>query len=133
MDEAAVLISQRLRKVHAARRREGRRIMRVLTAAIERSHPLSAEEAAKLVYELLQCLDGSRVVAGARRLNAKIAEALMKMMEIRYGAVEGFAGTPSAIIVRDLRDYCDELLMAAAAAESEAQAAQAARREAREA
>jgi hypothetical protein len=127
LDEAAVLISRRLRKVQAARRREGRRIMRVLTAAIERSHPLSAEEAAKLVYELLQCLDGSRVVGEVRRLNAKIAEALMRMLETRYGMVEEFAGTPSAVMVMD---YCEGLRMMAE--EREARAAQAAaRREAR--
>jgi len=63
LDQAAALIAKRLRKLRAAARREGRRIMRVLTAAISRTHPLNAEEACQLVRELLQCLDGSRVVA----------------------------------------------------------------------
>jgi len=127
LDQAAVLIAQRLRKVQAAQRREGRRIMRVLTAAIQRSHPLSGEEAAKLVCELLQCLDGSRVVGEARRLNGKIYEALLEMLEVRYGAVEEFAGTPAAIMVMD---YYAGLQVAAA--QREARAAQAAaRREAR--
>src|SRR5208282_4815459 len=79
LDQAAVLIARRLRKVQAARRRDGRRIMRVLTAAINRSHPLSPEEAYQLVCDLLQCLDGSRVVAEARRLNDQIAELLIQM------------------------------------------------------
>src|SRR5208282_1982111 len=78
LDQAAILIARRLRKIQAARRRDGRRIMRVLTAAINRSHPLSPEEAYQLVCDLLQCLDGSRVVAEARRLNDQIAELLIQ-------------------------------------------------------
>jgi len=112
LDQATVLIAKRLRKVHAASRREGRRIMGLLTAAISRSHPLSGEEAGKLVFELLRCLEGpgSRVVAEARRLNKKIAELLMKMMEMRYGAEEQFAGSPLATGVRD---YYEKLQLAA--------------------
>jgi len=96
LDQATVLIARRLRKVHAATRREGRRIMRVLTAAISRSHPLSPEEACNLVRELLQCLDGSRVAAEARRLNHKIAELLVKMLVARYGAEAQVNGFPLA-------------------------------------
>ena len=101
LDQAAVLIAKRPRKVRAAKRRDGRRIMRLLTAAINRSHPLSPEEAGKLVCDLLQCLDGSRVVAGARRLNDQIAELLIQMMEVRYGAEAQAAGSPLAAMVKD--------------------------------
>jgi len=52
LDQAAVLIAKRPRQVRAARRRDGRQIMRLLTAAINRSHPLSPEEACKLVLRL---------------------------------------------------------------------------------
>src|SRR5208337_1594331 len=119
LDEAAALIAKRLRKLQAARRRDGRRIMRLLTEAISRSHPLSAEEACKLVHELLACLDGSRVVAEAHRLNAKIGELLVKMLEVRYAEDPQFAGSPQVTMVQQ---YCEELRQRAAA-----------RREAREA
>ena len=119
LDEAAALIAKRLRKLQAARRRDGRRIMRLLTEAISRSHPLSAEEACKLVHELLACLDGSRVVAEAHRLNAKIGELLVKMLEVRYAEDPQFAGSPQVTMVRE---YCEELRQR-----------EAARREAREA
>src|SRR5271157_804994 len=84
LDQVAALIAKRLRKLRAATRREGRRIMRVLTAAIARSHPLSAGEACNLIRELLQCLDGSRVVAEARQLNDQIARLLLRMLTARY-------------------------------------------------
>ncbi|HTS70371.1 MAG TPA: hypothetical protein VMO17_15425 [Terriglobia bacterium] len=104
LDQAAALIAKRLRKVQAARRRDGRRIMRLLTAAINRSHPLSPEEACKLVFELLACLDGSRVVAEARRLNEKIAHLLCKMIETRYGAAAQFGGVPFATILEQVQE-----------------------------
>ncbi|HMD96317.1 MAG TPA: hypothetical protein VKM93_03160, partial [Terriglobia bacterium] len=119
LDEAAALIAKRLRKLQAARRRDGRRIMRLLTEAISRSHPLSAEEACKLVQQLLACLDGSRVVAEAHRLNEKIGELLVKMLEVRYAEDPQFAGSPQVTMVRE---YCEELRQR-----------EAARREAREA
>jgi hypothetical protein len=99
LDEAADLIAKRLRKLRAATRREGRRIMRLLTAAIHRSHPLSAEEACKLVRDLLRCLDGTRVVAEARRLNERISRLLLKMMAARYGAEAQVGGVPLATVV----------------------------------
>jgi hypothetical protein len=99
LDEAAALIGKRLRKIHAARRREGRRIMRLLTAAISRSHPLSAAEACQLVRALLACLDGSRVVAEVRRLNQKIADLLLKMLAARYGAEAQVDGVPLAEVL----------------------------------
>ncbi|HMD95965.1 MAG TPA: hypothetical protein VKM93_01355, partial [Terriglobia bacterium] len=102
LDQAAALIAKRLRKLRAATRREGRRIMRVLTAAIARTHPLSAEEACNLVRELLQCLDGSRVVAEARRLNDQIAELLLKMLATRYGAAAQVDGFPLGTVVEEL-------------------------------
>jgi hypothetical protein len=102
LDQAAALIAKRLRKLRAATRREGRRIMRVLTAAINRSHPLSPEEACQLVRELLQCLDGSRVVAEARRLNDQIAQLLLKMLTTRYGAAAQVDGLPLADAVVEL-------------------------------
>ncbi|MGO9274945.1 MAG: hypothetical protein ACLQOO_32735 [Terriglobia bacterium] len=127
LDQAAILIARRLRKIQAARRRDGRRFMRVLTAAINRSHPLSPEEAYKLVCDLLQCLDGSRVVAEARRLNDQIAELLIQMMEMRYGAEAQAAGHPMATMVKD---YYAGLQVAAA--QREVRAAQRASRKAAE-
>ena len=88
-EEATRLIGKRLRKVHAGVRREGRRIMRLLTAALHRSQPLSAEEARNLACQLLKCLDGTRVGEEARRLNDKIARLLRKMIETRYGLGPG--------------------------------------------
>jgi hypothetical protein len=85
LDQVTPLIAKRLRKLQAARRREGRSIMRVLTAAMNRSQPLSANEAFNLALQLLQCLDGLRVVEEARRLNDKIGHLLLKMIETRYG------------------------------------------------
>ena len=106
LDEAAALIAKRLRKLQAVRRRDGRRIMRLLTAAISQPHPLSPEEACKLVHALLDCLDGSRVVAEVGRLNGQIAELLAKMLESRYGGDAQFAGSPEGIMVRE---FCEEL------------------------
>jgi len=88
-EEATRLIGKRLRKVHTGVRREGRRIMRLLTAALKRSQPLSAEEARNLACQLLKCLDGTRVSEEARRLNDKIARLLRKMIEVRYGLGPG--------------------------------------------
>jgi len=85
-EQAVRLIGKRLRKVHAAVRREGRRIMRLLTAALKRSQPLSVDEARNLACQLLKCLDGTRVTKEACRLNKKIARLLSKMIETRYGA-----------------------------------------------
>jgi len=104
LDQAAALIAKRLRKVQAGWRRDGRQIMRLLTAAISQSHPLSAEEACKLVNQLLDCLDGSRVVTEARRLNEKIEHLLLKMIETRYGAEAPFGGAPVATIVEQLME-----------------------------
>src|SRR5271157_4631627 len=108
LEQATALIAKRLRKVRAAQRREGRRIMRVLTAAISRSHPLSAEEAGKLVCALLQCLDGSRVVAEARRLNGKIADLLLKMIVTRYGTEAQVDGVPLARVVEEQQRQREE-------------------------
>ncbi|HMD99903.1 MAG TPA: hypothetical protein VKM93_21560 [Terriglobia bacterium] len=108
LEQATALIAKRLRKVRAAQRREGRRIMRVLTAAISRSHPLSAEEAGKLVCALLQCLDGSRVVTEARRLNDKIADLLLKMIVTRYGAEAQVEGVPLARVVEEQQRQREE-------------------------
>jgi hypothetical protein len=84
LDQVTPLIAKRLRKIKAANRREGRSIMRVLTAA-NRSQPLTANEAFNLARQLLRVLDGSRVVEEVRRLNDKIAHLLLKMIETRYG------------------------------------------------
>jgi len=93
LEEATRLIGKRLRKVHTALRREGRRVMRLLTAALKRSQngsqPLSAEEAIDLARRLLKCLDGTRVTEEARRLNDKITRLLRKMIEVRYGLGPG--------------------------------------------
>src|SRR5208282_5560457 len=67
-EEATKLIGKRLRKVRAGVRREGRQIMRLLTAALKRSQPLTAEEAGDLACRLLMCLDGKRITEEARRL-----------------------------------------------------------------
>jgi len=67
--------------------------MRVLTAALKRSGPLSLERAMILVADLMRCLDTSRLTKEARRLNEKIEHLLGKMIEQRYGPeaqVEGF-------------------------------------------
>ncbi|HME00836.1 MAG TPA: hypothetical protein VKM93_26335 [Terriglobia bacterium] len=104
LDEVRPLIAKRLRKVHAASRREGRRIMRLLMAAIARSQPLGANEAFNLALQLLQCLEGSRVVAEARRLNDKIAHLLSKMIETRYGAEAQVDGFPLATAMEQLRE-----------------------------
>jgi len=101
-EEATRLIGKRLRKVHAAVRREGRRVMRLLTAALNRSQPLSVEEATNLVRQLLKCLDGTRVTEEARRLNKKIARLLGKMIEVQYGVEPG--GVPVEIWLEQLRE-----------------------------
>ena len=116
-DEATRLIGKRLRKVHAAVRREGRRIMRLLTAAMNRSQPLGAEEAIGLTHLLLKCLDGSRVTEEANRLNLKIGRLLGKMIEVRYGVEPG--AVPVELWLEQLRE--------------DRRARAAARREAREA
>jgi len=108
LDEVTALIAKRLRKVRSAVRREGRRIMRLLTAAISQSHPLSAEEAAKLVCELLRCLAGSRVVAEARRLNDKISDLLLKMLVTRYGTEAQVGGVPLAVMVEEQQRQREE-------------------------
>ncbi|MGO9275363.1 MAG: hypothetical protein ACLQOO_34860 [Terriglobia bacterium] len=110
-EEATRLIGKRLRKVHAAVRREGRRVMGLLTAALNRSQPLSVEEARNLVCQLLKCLDGSRVTAEARRLNDKIGRLLGKMIEVRYGVEPG--AVPVEIWLEQLRE--DRRARAAAA------------------
>jgi hypothetical protein len=104
LDQATRLIAERLRKLQAARRREGRRIMRLLTAAMNRSQPLSADEAFNLARQLLRVLDGSRVVAEARRLNDKIAHLLLKMIETRYGEEAQIGGVPFATIEEQLQE-----------------------------
>jgi len=109
--EATRLIGKRLRKVHAAVRREGRRIMCLLTAALNRSQPLSVDEARNLVCQLLKCLDGTRVTEEARRLNDKIGRLLGKMIEVRYGVEPG--GVPVEIWLEQLRE--DRRARAAAA------------------
>ncbi|MGO9269663.1 MAG: hypothetical protein ACLQOO_05315, partial [Terriglobia bacterium] len=98
------LIAKRLRKVRAATRREGRRIMRLLTAAISRSQPLGANEAFDLARRLLQCLDGPRVAAEVQRLIQKIAHLLMKMIETRYGAEAQVNGFPLATALEQLKE-----------------------------
>jgi hypothetical protein len=103
-DEATRLIGKRLRKVQATVRREGRRIMRLLTAAINRSQPLTVEEAIDLAGRLLKCLDGSRVTAEAHRLNKKIARLLSKMIETRYGAEAQAGGFPLETALEQLRE-----------------------------
>ncbi|HMD98695.1 MAG TPA: hypothetical protein VKM93_15355 [Terriglobia bacterium] len=116
MEEAKRLIGKRLRKVHATVRREGRRIMRLLTAALKRSQPLSVEEARNLVCQLLKCLDGARVTEEARRLNGKIAHLLGKMIEVQYGVEPG--AVPVEIWLEQLRE--DRRARAAAARERRA-------------
>jgi hypothetical protein len=114
-DEATRQIGKRLHKVHAAVRGEGRRIMRLLTAALDRSRkgsqPLSVEEAKNLVGQLLQCLDGARVSEAARRLNEKIGRLLGKMIEVRYGVEPG--AVPVEVWLEQLRE--DRRARAAAA------------------
>jgi len=104
LDQTAPLIARRLRKVKAASRREGRRIMRVLTAAISRCQPLSANEAVDLARQLLQCLEGLRVMAEACRLNQRIEELLLKMIETRYGAEAQVEGFPLAMVLEQMRE-----------------------------
>src|SRR5208282_5662166 len=104
LDQVTPLIAKRLRKVRAATRREGRRIMRLLTAAISRSQPLGANEAFDLARQLLQCLDGPRVAAEVQRLNQKIAHLLMKMIETRYGAEAQVNGFPLATALEQLKE-----------------------------
>ncbi|MGO9272096.1 MAG: hypothetical protein ACLQOO_17845 [Terriglobia bacterium] len=104
LDQVTPLIAKRLRKVRAATRREGRRLMRLLTAAISRSQPLGANEAFDLARQLLQCLDGPRVAYEVRRLNQKIAHLLMKMIETRYGAEAQVNGFPLATALEQLQE-----------------------------
>jgi len=104
LGDVTALIAKRLRKVHAATRREGRRIMRLLTAAISRSQPLTADEAFNPAIQLLQCLDGGRVAAEVRRLNQKIAHLLMKLIETRYGAEAQVNGVPLATVLEQLQE-----------------------------
>ena len=104
LDQVAPLIARRLRKARNATRREGRRIMRLLTAAINRSQPLSADEAFRLARQLLQCLDAARLSDEVRRLNQKIAHLLMKMIETRYGAEAQVNGFPLATALEQLQE-----------------------------
>jgi len=93
-EQVTPLVAKRLRKIHAARRREGRRIMRLLAAATKRSQPMTAGEAVALAAELIRCLDGSRVTEETRRLNDKIRDLLAKMIETRYGPEAQVGGFP---------------------------------------
>ena len=102
LEEATKLIGKRLRKVHAGVRREGRRIMRLLTAALKRSQPLSVEEAGNLACQLMKCLDGTRITEEARRLNDKIKHLLLRMIEVRYGVEPG--DTPTELWLEQLRE-----------------------------
>lgn len=97
------LIAKRLRKVENARRREGRRLIRVLTVAMSRSQPLGAQEAFDLVCQILKCLEGSRAAVEIRRLNDRIANLLLKMIESRYGAAAQLGGVPYAHWLEQLR------------------------------
>jgi len=104
LDQVTPLIARRLRKVRTACRREGRRIMRLLSAAIFRSQPLGANEAFELAVQLLRCLDGPRVTAEVERLNQKIAHLLMKLIETRYGAEAQANGFPLATALEQLQE-----------------------------
>ena len=103
-DEATRLIGRRLRKVQAAVRREGRRVMCLLTEAMNLPQPPSLEEAMDLARRLLKCLDGSRVTAEAHRLNKRIARLLSKMIETRYGAEAQAGGFPLETALEQLRE-----------------------------
>ena len=85
LDQVTRLVGKRLRQVKHARRREGRRIMRVLTAALNLSRPLNLEQVASLATALLRCLDPRRLTEEMRRLNNRIARLLLTMIEARYG------------------------------------------------
>ena len=85
LDQVTRLVGKRLRRVKNARRREGRRIMRVLTAALAMSHPLNLDQVASLATALLRCLDPGRITEEVRRLNHRIARSLLEMIEARYG------------------------------------------------
>ena len=85
LDEVTRLVGKRLREVRYARRREGRRIMRLLTEALNMPHPLYPFMVADLAADLLHCLDPDRITEEVRRLNNRIAGLLLKMIEARYG------------------------------------------------
>ena len=85
LDKITGLVGERLRQVKYGRRREGRRIMRVLTEALNMPHPLYPFQVADLARDLLHCLDPDRLTEEVRRLNNRIARLLLKMIEARYG------------------------------------------------
>jgi hypothetical protein len=122
LDQAAPLIARRLRLADATARREGRRIMRLLTAAACRSQPLTADEAFALARKLVEILS-SGVPERAGGLNARIQQLLRKMLETRYGEGAQYGGVPLAAILEEVMEARRLRLEQARAARKARQAA----------
>ena len=89
--EVAERVWQRRRFYPRRARSEGRKVMRLLTAAAQSPAPATAEEALQLLHQLLEIFLQSKAGGQAERLNAKIKRLLLEMLEERYG-VEVFPG-----------------------------------------
>jgi hypothetical protein len=92
--EVAEGVWQRRRFYPRQARREGRKVMRLLTAAAQGPAPSSVEEAFHLWRPLLEIFLRSQAVGRAERLNAEIRRRLLEMLEGRYGPEvfpDGFA------------------------------------------
>ena len=83
--EVAERVWQRRRFYPRRARREGRKVMRLLTAAAQRPAPGSMADALQLLRQLLEIFLQSKPVGQAERLNAEIGRLLREMVERRYG------------------------------------------------
>jgi hypothetical protein len=87
-------------------RREGRQVMRLLTAAAKSPAPGSQQEAYKLFLQLLEILQPTRVLRQAQNLTESIERALIEMLEARYGREAFINGQPVASLFRAVEaDY----------------------------
>ena len=92
--EVAERVWQRRRLYPRRARSEGRKVMRLLTAAARWPAVGSMAEALQLLRQLLEIFLKSKAVEQAERLNAKIGRLLQEMLEARYGPevfVNGFS------------------------------------------
>src|SRR5262249_49906234 len=81
--EVAERVWQRRRFYPRRARSEGRKVMRLLTAAAQSPATDTAEEAFHLLRQLLEIFLQSKAVEQAERLNAKIGRLLQEMLEAR--------------------------------------------------
>ena len=101
---------QRRRFYPRRARSEGRKVMRLLTAAAQSPAPDTAEEAFHLLRQLLQIFLQSKAVEQAERLNAKIGRLLQEMLEARYGPEVFVSGFSVAKLVGEIEANLKRIL-----------------------